>query len=100
MPASPPPPAAAADTSLYERKPARLNFTRKRDQPRLSAEQAARQGRAVSSALRSFADSAAAIAFLNTDQAGLGRPIDRAIESAAGLIAVEAALASLSAVAG
>jgi hypothetical protein len=100
MPASPPPPAAAAEPSLYERKPARLNFTRQRDKPRLSAEQAARQGQAVSSALRSFADSAAAIAFLNSDQAGLGRPIDRAIESAAGLVAVEAALASRSAVAG
>ena len=100
MPASPSPPAAAAETSPYQRKPARHHFTRSRDQSRLSAEQAARQGQAVSSALRSFADSAAAIAFLTSDQAGLGRPIDRAIESAAGLTAVEAALASRSAAAG
>ncbi|MDO7844537.1 hypothetical protein [Sphingomonas immobilis] len=94
MPADP---AATADTaeepSLYEKKsPARRQFGHRKDQPRLSADQAARQGRVVSAALRSL-PAGAAMTFLNTDQAGLGRPLDRAIESIEGLAAVEAALA-------
>ncbi|MDQ2878348.1 MAG: DUF2384 domain-containing protein [Pseudomonadota bacterium] len=101
MPESPAaPPPETEEGSLYEQKPARRQFTRRRDQPRLAPEQAARQGRAVSFALQSFPSPAAAMAFLNTDQPGLGRPIDLAIESVAGLAAVEAALASRTSKAG
>jgi hypothetical protein len=79
--------------SLHDKKPARRNFASRRDQPRLTSEQAARQGLAVTSALRSFASPGAAIAFLNGDHPRLGRPLDRAVLSAAGLAEVETALA-------
>jgi hypothetical protein len=82
----------ATGASLYEKKSPRRQFTSRRDQPRLSPEQAARQGRAVSAALRAL-PAGAAMTFLNTDHAGLGRPLDLAIESAAGLASVEEALA-------
>jgi uncharacterized protein (DUF2384 family) len=85
--------AAAEDRPAAEQRPEKRFFRNRRDQPRLSPEQAARQGRVVSSALQSFAAPAAAMAYLNSDQAGLGRPLDLAIESAAGLAAVEQALA-------
>ncbi|MEG3124097.1 hypothetical protein [Sphingomonas sp. GB1N7] len=87
-------PAAIDAPSLYD-KPAKNRFAKRHNQPKLSAEQAARQGRAVSAALRSFsgAGAGAAMDFLNADHDGLGRPLDLAIESAAGLIAVEEALA-------
>jgi hypothetical protein len=84
---------AADQPSLMEKKsPMRRQFTNRKDQPRLSPEQAARQGQVVSAALRAL-PAGAAMTYLNTDQAGLGRPLDLAIESAAGLAAVEAALA-------
>lgn len=85
-----------ATESLYEKKPARRNFTSRNQQPRLTPEQAARQGRVVTSALRFFPTSVAAMSFLNSDQPDLGRPLDIAIHSDAGLASVEAALASLS----
>lgn len=91
--APPAKPDVSDGASLYERKPLRRAFTPRSNQPRLSPEQASRQGDAVSAALRHFADPVAAMAFLNTDQPALGRPIDRAVENAAGLAAVRAALA-------
>jgi len=80
-------PPLAGETSLQAGKPVRKQFAR-RDQPRLSPVEAARQGRAVALALQTFSP-AAAVAFLNTDQPGFGRPLDRAVESADGLAAVE-----------
>ena len=84
--------AATDAPSLYD-KPAKNRFAKRHNQPKLTAEQAARQGRAVSAALRSFPGAGAAMEFLNADHDGLGRPLDLAIESAAGLAAVEEALA-------
>lgn len=81
--------SAPADASLYEKKsPARRQFNYRKDQPRLSPEAADRQGKVVSAALRAL-PAGAAMTFLNTDHVGLGRPLDLAIESAAGLAAVE-----------
>lgn len=60
---------------------------------RLSPEAAARQGRAAQLAWERFAEPGAAVAFLNNhDDALGGRPIDLAIASAPGLLAVEAAI--------
>jgi uncharacterized protein (DUF2384 family) len=92
-PAAPSPAVAADTTPPADAKPERKFFNRRRDQPRLSPEQASRQGRAVSFALQSFPVAAEAMDYLNSDQDGLGRPLDLAIESAAGLAAVEQALA-------
>jgi uncharacterized protein (DUF2384 family) len=84
----------AEEASPYETKPTRRHFASRRDQPRLSPDQAARQGRVVAAALRTFPSSAAAMAFLNTDHVELGRrPLDLAVESIAGLTAVEDVLA-------
>ena len=97
-PSAPQPAATAPEASpAIDKRPERRFFTARRDQPRLSPEQAARQGRAVSFALAAFAAPAAAMDYLNSDQVGLGRPLDLAIESAAGLAAVEQALAQFSA---
>jgi hypothetical protein len=83
-----------ADQAAGASKPMSRRFVSRANRPpALSADQAARQGRAVQMALKSFAEPAAAIAFLNTDQAGRGRPLDWAIESLAGLGEVEQALA-------
>ena len=81
-------PDREGDGSLYDSKPRRKSFSKRHDQPRLTAEQSVRQGRAVSAALKSLA-AADAMAFLNSDQDGLGRPIDLAVESDAGLASVE-----------
>jgi hypothetical protein len=61
----------------------------------LTREQAERQGRAVRGAWEGFAAPGAALAFLNSfnDELG-GRPIDLAVASAAGLAAVEQAIAA------
>jgi len=92
--AAPQQPVAAADEAPQsEPAPKKPFFRSRRDQPRLTPEQIARQGRVVSFALQSFTSPAAAMDYLNTDQAGLGRPLDLAIESADGLAAVERALA-------
>ena len=69
-------------------------FRNKFNAPRLSPEEAARQGRATNLALAAFPDVAATMAFLNTDDAALGgRPIDLAVASDAGLAKVEQAIA-------
>ncbi|WP_442680482.1 antitoxin Xre/MbcA/ParS toxin-binding domain-containing protein [Sphingomonas sp. ASY06-1R] len=63
--------------------------------PRLSPEEAARQGRATSLAFDTLGKSDAVIAFLNTDDPALGgRPLDLAIASPEGLLSVERALAA------
>jgi hypothetical protein len=72
-----------------------MQFKKRFDRPRLSSEQAARQGRAARLACERMPQSGAAVAFLNThDDALGGRPIDLAIGSEGGLRAVEAAIAA------
>jgi hypothetical protein len=86
---------AETDGGEPQRKPANKRFQSRLAKPRLSAEQAARQGRAARLAWESFAEPGAAIAFLNGhDDALGGRPIDLAVASATGLQAVEAAIAA------
>jgi len=64
--------------------------------PRLSPDQAARQGRVSRLAFDALRQPADVIAFLNTyDEALGGRPIDLAVASQDGLLRVEQALASL-----
>ena len=59
-------------------------FRKRFDGPRLSAEEAARQGRASRLAWEKMPQAGAAIAFLNAHNAGLGgRPIDLAVASEA-----------------
>lgn len=71
-------------------------FRRRSDQPRLSREEAERQGRASTLAFMALKDSGKAVAFLNGhDDALGGRPIDLAVASPEGLRAVEAAIAGL-----
>jgi uncharacterized protein (DUF2384 family) len=71
------------------------HFKKRFDRPRLSADEAARQGRAARLAWERMPEAGAAVAFLNTHQVALGgRPIDLAIASETGLRAVEAAIAS------
>lgn len=63
--------------------------------PVLSAEEGKRQGRAVHAAQAALGSVADVRAFLNSHHESLaGRPIDIAIASEAGLIAVEAAIAA------
>ncbi|WP_168355974.1 antitoxin Xre/MbcA/ParS toxin-binding domain-containing protein [Sphingomonas gei] len=70
-------------------------FRKRFDSPRLSAEEAARQGRAAQLAWEKMPEPGAAVAFLNTHDEGLGgRPIDLAVASDAGLRAVEEAIAA------
>jgi hypothetical protein len=71
------------------------SFRKKHEGPRLSREEAERQGHAARIAWETFSQPGAAVAFLNTfhDQLG-GRPIDIAIASAAGLRAVQLAIAA------
>lgn len=93
--AAPRQPVVAADEvpPPAEQRQEKRFFRSRRDQPRLTPEQVARQGRVVSFALQSFTAPAAAMEYLNSNQVGLGRPLDLAIESADGLAAVERALA-------
>jgi len=68
-------------------------FAKKFNAPRLSPEQAARQGRATKLAIDTLGKPAAVVEFLNGHHDGLGgRPIDLAVASAEGLLAVEALL--------
>ena len=61
--------------------------------PVLSRDQFSRQGRAVRAATTALADNGAVRAFLNSHHEGLrGRPLDLAVASDAGLLAVEAAI--------
>ncbi len=63
--------------------------------PRLTPEEAARQGQASRLAFDALGKSDAVIAFLNTDDPELGgRPLDLAIASPEGLLSVERALAA------
>ncbi len=70
-------------------------FRRRSDRPRISSEEAARQGHAARLAWEKMPEAGAAVAFLNTYHEGLGaRPIDLAVASDAGLRAVEEAIAA------
>jgi uncharacterized protein (DUF2384 family) len=74
----------------------RPQFSKRSTQPRLSPEEAARQGRVSSLAFAALRQPQAVIAYLNThDEALGGRPIDLAIASPEGLLSVERALAAL-----
>lgn len=75
-------------------KPQTKRFRKRFDSVRLSAEEAARQGKVAQLAWEAFKDRDTMIAFLNThDDALGGRPIDLAVKSADGLATVEQALA-------
>lgn len=68
-------------------------FAKRFNAPRLSAEEADRQGRVSNLALKLLGAADVAIAFLNThDEALGGRPIDLAIKSEEGLDAVRQVL--------
>lgn len=70
-------------------------FRRPRNGPILSHDEGKRQIRAVRSAQAALGSVDAVRAFLNSHHAALrGRPIDLAVASEAGLIAVEAAIAT------
>jgi uncharacterized protein (DUF2384 family) len=65
-------------------------FARKHRGPVLSREQGVRQGRVVRAAHAALPSSEAVRAFLNSHHSGLrGRPLDLAVASEAGLLAVE-----------
>ena len=70
-------------------------FARRNDGPRLSRDEADRQGRATRLAINAFPGAGAAVAFLNAhnDELG-GRPLDIAVASAAGLLALEKLIVS------
>jgi uncharacterized protein (DUF2384 family) len=68
-------------------------FRKARTGPVLSRDEGARQGRVVRSAAAAFADTEAVRLFLNSHHPVLlGRPIDLAVASDAGLEAVETAI--------
>jgi uncharacterized protein (DUF2384 family) len=68
-------------------------FRKSRKAPILSREESVRQGKVVRSAQAALGSVEAVRAFLNNHHEALGgRPIDIALESEAGLIAVEAAI--------
>jgi uncharacterized protein (DUF2384 family) len=74
-----------------------MRFRKARSGPVLSRDAGERQGRAVKSAAAALGSNEAVRAFLNSHHEGLrARPIDLAVASAAGLAAVEAALAAAS----
>lgn len=78
-----------------DKKPEYKRFRRRFDTVRLSPEAAARQGKAATLAFEKFRDGAKMKEFLNTHDDGLGgRPIDLAVESDEGLVAVKALLAA------
>jgi uncharacterized protein (DUF2384 family) len=75
------------------RRPMRRQFVNKFKAPRLSAEEADRQGRVTLMAFRVLGGRDQAIEFLNTHDPVLdGRPLDLAVASPAGLEAVEQAI--------
>jgi uncharacterized protein (DUF2384 family) len=70
--------------------------SRQNSLPRLTPEQAARQGRISRLAFETLGRPDAVIAFLNGHDPALdGRPIDLAVASAEGMLKVEAALGAL-----
>lgn len=90
-PVAPPPPSDDSETS---RRPMRRQFVNRFKSPRLSADEADRQGRVTLMAFRMLGGRDQAIDFLNThDPVLAGRPLDLAVASAAGLEAVEQAIA-------
>ena len=73
-----------------------MNRARKKEPPRLTREELARQTRIVRAAQSALVTAPAVCAFLNTRHVGLrGRPLDVATGSDAGLYAVEAAIQSM-----
>lgn len=73
------------------------NYFRKFDAPKLTSEEAARQSKVAHLAYEKM-PAGTALAFLNTHHDALGgRPIDLAIESTVGLLAVERAITALTA---
>jgi hypothetical protein len=71
-------------------------FRNRSNLPRLSAEEAARQGAVSKLAFERLRQPAAVMAFLNTHNEALGgRPLDVAIATPDGLTRVEAAIAGL-----
>lgn len=85
-------PDAAPEPSLA--RPARKPFRRSFNAPRLTREQADRQGRLSRVAWDAWGDRDRVVAFLNGhDEALGGRPIDLAVGSDDGLAAVERAIA-------
>lgn len=82
--------AAASPPARPARKPFRKSF----NAPRLTREEADRQGRLSRVAWDAWGDRDRVVAFLNGhDEALGGRPIDLAIGSDEGLVAVERAIA-------
>ena len=71
-------------------------FRKRFDGPRLTPEEAERQGRVTRVAFETLRDSGRVVTFLNSEDAILGgRPIDLAVASAEGLASVERAIAAL-----
>jgi len=71
-------------------------FRKRFDGPRLTPEEAERQGRVTRLAFETLRDSGRVVTFLNSEDAILGgRPIDLAVASAEGLASVERAIAAL-----
>jgi uncharacterized protein (DUF2384 family) len=72
-----------------------IPFRKRRTGPVLSREEGVRQGAVVRSAQAALRSTEAVRAFLNSHHAGLsGRPIDLAVASQAGLLAVQGAIAA------
>lgn len=87
--------SGAGEASETPAKPETKRFRKRFDSVRLAPDAAERQGRAAKLAWDRFGDSAEAIAFLNTHHPALGgRPIDLAVASPAGLVAIEQLLAA------
>ncbi len=71
-------------------------FANRADAPRLSREEADRQGRATRLVLEALRQPGAAVAFLNAHHDALGgRPLDIAVASADGLVALEKVIEAL-----
>lgn len=88
---------SAADSA---RRPMRRQFVNRYKTPRLSPEEADRQGRVTLMAFRMLGGRDQAMDFLNThDPVLAGRPLDLAVASAAGFEAVEQAIAGRAALA-
>ncbi len=76
-------------------RPMSFHFRAARKGPVLSRDQGVRQGRAVRSAKAALGSVEAVRAFLNSHHESLaGRPLDLAVASEAGLVAVEAAISA------
>ncbi|WP_375402600.1 antitoxin Xre/MbcA/ParS toxin-binding domain-containing protein [uncultured Sphingomonas sp.] len=77
------------------KKPEFKRFRSKFNAVKLSPDQASRQGQVARVAWAALGDREAVMAFLNTHDDALGaRPLDLAVASAEGLVAVEQAIAA------